>query len=108
MIDLKKYYKIWLLSNTNPKHIKDEIDNKCVFPHLVDGAIYSFDVGFRKPDKMIYQKSCEIVNVNPGECIFIDDLKENVKGAKKIGLNGLHYTKLEKLENDLKLLGLIK
>ena len=108
MIDLKKYYKIWLLSNTNSKHIKDELDNKYVFPHLVDGAIYSFDVGLRKPDELIYQKSCEKANVLPNECIFIDDLEENIKGAKKVGLHGLHYTEMENLQNDLKLLGLIK
>ena len=108
MIDLKKYYKIWLLSNTNPKHIKDELDNKYVFPHLVDGAIYSFDVGLRKPDELIYQKSCEKANVLPHECVFIDDLKENIKGAKKVGLHGLHFTEMQNLQNDLKLLGLIK
>ena len=108
MIDLKKYYKIWLLSNTNPKHIKDELDNKYVFPHLVDGAIYSFDVGLRKPDELIYQKSCEKANVLPNECVFIDDLKENIKGAKKVGLHGLHFTEMQNLQNDLKLLGLIK
>ena len=28
LLDLKKYYKVWLLSNTNPKHISDELDNK--------------------------------------------------------------------------------
>ena len=47
LLDLKKYYKVWLLSNTNPKHISDELDNKYVFPHLVDGAIYSYKVGLR-------------------------------------------------------------
>ena len=108
MIGLKKYYKIWLLSNTNPKHIKDELDNKYVFPHLVDGAIYSFDVGLRKPDELIYQKSCEKASVLPNECVFIDDLKENIKGAKKVGLHGLHFTEMQSLQNDLKLLGLIK
>ena len=54
LLDLKKYYKVWLLSNTNPKHISDELDNKYVFPHLVDGTIYSYKVGLRKPDKEIY------------------------------------------------------
>ena len=60
LLDLKKYYKVWLLSNTNPKHISDELDNKYVFPHLVDGTIYSYKVGLRKPDKEIYLKACEL------------------------------------------------
>ena len=108
MIDLKKYYKIWLLSNTNPKHIKDELDNKYVFPQLVDGAIYSYDVGIRKPDKSIYLKACELAKVNPVESVFIDDLIENIDGAKKVGIKGIHYTGIEKLNKSLKQLGIIK
>ena len=90
LLELKKYYKIWLLSNTNPKHIQDELDNKYVFPKLVDGAIYSYDVGLRKPDKSIYIKACELAKVNPVESVFIDDLIENIDGAKKVGINGIH------------------
>ncbi len=43
MKKLKNNYSIWLLSNTNPKHIKDEIDKRYKFPDLVDGSIFSFD-----------------------------------------------------------------
>ena len=106
--DLKKYYKVWLLSNTNPKHISDELDSKYVFPHLVDGAIYSYNVGLRKPNKEIYLKACELAEVKPKESVFIDDLSENIYGAKKVGLNGIHYKSIEILKNDLKLLGIIK
>ena len=105
LIELKKYYKIWLLSNTNPKHIQDELDNKYIFPKLVDGAIYSYDVGLRKPNKSIYIRACELANVNPAESVFIDDLIENIDGAKKIGINGIHFTGIEALSESLKELG---
>ena len=108
LLDLKKYYKVWLLSNTNPKHISDELDNKYVFPHLVDGAIYSYKVGLRKPDKEIYLKACELAEVKPKESVFIDDLSENISGAKKVGLNGIHYTGIVELNTSLKQLGLIR
>ena len=108
LLELKKYYKIWLLSNTNPKHIQDELDNKYVFPKLVDGAIYSYDVGLRKPDKSIYIKACELAKVNPAESVFIDDLIENIDGAKKVGIKGIHYKDIEKLNKSLKQLGIIK
>ena len=52
---LNKQYSIWLLSNTNPKHIQDEIEKRYLFPSLVNGAVYSFDVGVRKPEKEIYE-----------------------------------------------------
>ncbi len=108
LLELKKYYKVWLLSNTNPKHIQDELDNKFVFPHLVDGAIYSYEVGLRKPHKSIYIKACELAKVDPVESVFIDDLIENIDGAKKVGINGIHYTDMETLYKSLKQLGIIK
>jgi len=108
LLDLKKYYKVWLLSNTNPKHISDELDNKYVFPHLVDGAIYSYKVGLRKPDKEIYLKACELAEVKPKESVFIDDLSENISGAKKVGLKGIHYIGIVELNTRLKQLGLIR
>ena len=88
--------------------IQDELDNKYVFPKLVDGAIYSYDVGLRKPDKSIYIKACELAKVNPAESVFIDDLIENIDGAKKVGIKGIHYTDIEKLNKSLKQLGIIK
>jgi len=102
LIKLKKNYKIWLLSNTNPMHIKNEIEGKYVFQKLVDGAIYSYDVGYRKPEKEIYQIACDHAKVNPENCVFIDDLKDNIIVAKQAGLNGIHYRNTNDLLNELK------
>jgi putative hydrolase of the HAD superfamily len=38
----------------------------------------------------------------PGECLFIDDLPENVAGALAAGLHGLVYTDPERLVADLR------
>ena len=102
LIKLKKSYKIWLLSNTNSRHIKNDIQGNHVFPNLVDGAIYSSDVGYRKPEKKIYQLACEHAKVDPESCVFIDDLKDNIIGAKRAGLNGIHYRNTNDLLNELK------
>jgi putative hydrolase of the HAD superfamily len=88
---LKKNYSIWLLSNTNPKHINDEIEKNYLFPKLVDGAIYSFNIGHRKPQEEIYIKAAYMAKSDPIECLFIDDLYENVKSAKKIGFSSIHF-----------------
>ena len=79
---------------------------KYIFPKLVDGTIYSYDVGLRKPDESIYIRACELANVNPTESVFIDDLIENIDGAKKIGINGIHFTGIEALSESLKELGI--
>ncbi len=101
MKKLKVNYSIWLLSNTNPKHINDEIDKKYKFPKIVDGSIYSFDIGFRKPEKEIYIRAANIVDLNPEECLFIDDLSENIEAAKKVGFLGIHFKSYSQLKNHL-------
>ena len=99
---LKPYYSIWLLSNTNPKHIQDEIENKYEFPSLIDGAVYSFEVGKRKPSYDIYQIAIEMAGVKLHEALFIDDLPENIIAAKDIGITSLLFTTFEQLKIDLK------
>ena len=106
LIKLKKNYKIWLLSNTNPMHIKNEIESKYVFQKLVDGGIYSYDVGYRKPEKEIYHIACDSAEVNPENSIFIDDLEENIIGANKVGIKGIRYKNTIELLKELKRLNI--
>jgi len=102
LIRLKEHYKVWLLSNTNSRHIINEVENNFAFPNLVDGKIYSFQVGSRKPEKKIYEVACEKANVEPCRSIFIDDLELNIVGANKIGMHGIHYINTNQLNNELK------
>ena len=104
---LNKQYSIWLLSNTNPKHIQDEIEKRYLFPSLVNGAVYSFDVGVRKPEKEIYEIAMQRANANPQECLFIDDLLDNIQAAKQIGIEGIHFISSEQLKQELVHLGII-
>ena len=101
-------HSIWLLSNTNTQHIRDEIENRYLFPQLVDGAIYSFDAGYRKPDKEIYQYALRMAKTQPDQSLFIDDLEENILSAKAIGMHGIHFESTQKLEYDLIQIGLLK
>ena len=99
---LKSEYSIWLLSNTNPKHINDKIQERYIFPSLVDGYIYSYEAGSRKPSDDIYIYAAKKVNVKPANCIFIDDLIENVIAAKKNNFNAIHYKNHNNLILELK------
>ena len=102
---LSQSHSTWLLSNTNPKHIQDEIEKKYLFPSLVDGAIYSFNTRCRKPDRQIYDCLLESSQVDPEECIFIDDLMENVEAARLFGIHAIHYSNYNLLSKELKDLG---
>jgi len=106
--ELSGNYSIWLLSNTNPKHIRDEIEKRYTFPNLVSGAVYSFNVGLRKPHKEIYLTAAELADTQPANSIFIDDIAENIDAATEVGFTGIQYFTTEQLIEDLTQLGIMQ
>ena len=89
---LKQSYNVYLLSNTNPRHIKYEVPSRFSFQNNVTRAFYSFDLGCRKPDTAIYLKTLELAGVKPEESLLIDDVEENVEQARKLGFKTILYT----------------
>ncbi len=71
---------------------------------LFDETVISGDVGLHKPQPEIYLLACERLGVSPGDCVFVDDLRENVTGAEAVGMEAILHRdsaatvkKLEKL-----------
>jgi putative hydrolase of the HAD superfamily len=97
--NLRKKYKLYLLSNTNQTHI-DEI-NRYLIQDLKTGPLesyfdycyYSYQIQLRKPDPKIYQYILSDANLNPSECFFLDDKPENIDAAMKCGINSQLVTK---------------
>ncbi|MFK7918903.1 MAG: HAD-IA family hydrolase [Ilumatobacter sp.] len=52
------------------------------FDHVVESS----KVGVRKPEPRFYEIACELVGVEPAECVFLDDLGINLKPAKAMGM----------------------
>ncbi len=51
----------------------------------------------RKPDPAIYERTLEILQVEPQATIFVDDDPVNVDTAETLGINGVVYTDAEKV-----------
>lgn len=51
-----------------------------------DVIVESSKVGVRKPEPRFYEIACEMLNVTPGECVFLDDLGINLKPAAAMGM----------------------
>jgi len=51
-----------------------------------DAVIESSKVGVRKPEPRFYEIACELLGVQPGECVFLDDLGINLKPAAAMGM----------------------
>jgi putative hydrolase of the HAD superfamily len=53
---------------------------------LFDHVIESAKVGLRKPDPRIYQMMVESLDVDPKNCVYLDDLGVNLKPAREMGM----------------------
>jgi epoxide hydrolase-like predicted phosphatase len=56
---------------------------------LFDAVVISGEVGLHKPQPEIYALAAERIGVEPGDCVFVDDLRENVEGAERAGMIGV-------------------
>jgi epoxide hydrolase-like predicted phosphatase len=101
---LKNKYKLAILSNTGKKW--SEVRKKLFhMPIWFDVMVWSWEVGFIKPDERIYRYACDKLEVLPSECVFVDDQLENVEGARKAGMKAIHFQSPEQLEKELTSLG---
>jgi 2-haloacid dehalogenase len=71
------------------------------FLHWFEGIVVSGTEKTRKPYSEIYQITLDRFNIDPSEALFIDDNLRNIKGAKALGINGIHFSTPEELIKDL-------
>ena len=55
--------------------------------------VISGDVGYRKPDRKIYEILLQTVKAKPDNCIFVDDRCRNLIPAKKIGIKTIRFAR---------------
>lgn len=74
---------------------------------LFDVFVESAVEGVRKPDPRIYQIACERLGVEPGAAIFLDDIGQNLKSARALGMTTIKVVEPALAIKDLEqLLGL--
>ena len=67
-----------------PRHLR-----RGLIDELFDAVVISGDVGLHKPQPEIYLLACERLGVEPGDCVFVDDLRENCEGAEAVGMTAI-------------------
>jgi len=101
---LKQQYKTYIFTNTidaNDQYIFNKYKFKKYFLHIFKSHIDHI----YKPEVQSYLYVVNKIKAKPGECVFIDDLEENIFGAKKAGLKGIVYKNLSQLTHDLEKIG---
>jgi putative hydrolase of the HAD superfamily len=56
---------------------------------LFDAVVISGEVGLHKPQPEIFLLAAERLRVEPTDCVFVDDLRENVRGAEGVGMTAI-------------------
>jgi len=106
--ELKKSgYQVLVLSNF-PKKVYELFQNEMTFLQEVDGGILSYQDQVIKPDKEIYNLLMSRYQLNPQECVFLDDLKDNIKTAKELGMHTVLFTTKEEAQDELRKLNVPK
>lgn len=103
--ELKKKYRLFLLSNTNELHI-EWVFNYLQKTYGISGLsgyfekeYYSHLVGMRKPQAEIYERILSENGLTAEETLFIDDSEENIEGARKLKIHAYHLTSGETILN---------
>ena len=68
---------------------------------LFDAVIESSKAGVRKPDPRIYQMMCELLEVAPAACVYLDDLGVNCKPAAALGMTAIKVVSEAQALDDL-------
>ena len=87
----EKKYRLFLLSNTNALHIPHVskimgIDRFNRFKSSFEQFYLSHEIQLRKPNSEIYQFVLDKNGLRAEETFFVDDNKENIEAAKKMGI----------------------
>ncbi|MDR2955855.1 MAG: HAD family phosphatase [Prevotella sp.] len=100
--ELRKKYKVYLLSNTNPSIMgwamsKDFSPEGLPLNAFFDKCYLSFEIGHAKPEPEIFHYIIEDSGMIPEETLFLDDGKANVEMGQKLGFQTYQVDQTEDL-----------
>lgn len=98
--ELRKQYKIGLLSNASPGSIDKYFDRQ-ERTQFFDAFVVSCEVDLIKPWPEMYLFISDKLGVLPTEAIFIDDNSLNCDGARKVGMQAILYQGFNDLRREL-------
>jgi putative hydrolase of the HAD superfamily len=87
---LRPRYRTALLSNSFVGARTRE-QERYHFEEMTDLIIYSHEVGIAKPDRRIYELTCERLGVQPAQMIFLDDHERPLVAARELGIHAILF-----------------
>ncbi len=96
-------HRTGVLSNTNPWHWRWITAGRYaeILPGRFEQFVLSYEVGFLKPTRDIYEAAVQAAGVAAAEVFFVDDRPENVAAALEVGLDAVLFTTTDALADAL-------
>ena len=69
---------------------------------LLDGRIISSEEHIAKPSMAVYERVCQKYGLLAEECVFTDDIMENVEAARRFGMQGVCFKNAAQYEAELR------
>jgi len=99
----KGYQLACLTNNVGGSHASSErSDTIAAIMTRFDVIVESSKIGVRKPEPGFYEMACNLLGVEPDECVFLDDLGVNLKPAQAMGMQTIKVVAAEQAIADLR------
>ena len=98
----KKGHRIFVLSNTS-KVFYDLLEEQLSpIKELLDGFVLSCDIKAIKPDLAMFKEILDKYQLDPTNCVFLDDIEDNTMAAEKLGIKPYQVKKRSDVVDILK------
>lgn len=91
---------VWIVSDINPIHwraARTYLDQ----PPLtrLRGATLSFEIGVVKPAQAFFEHALQHSGARPDRVVYVDDRSINLEGARKVGIEGVLFDRLDRVRD---------
>jgi HAD superfamily hydrolase (TIGR01509 family) len=104
MLDLLrslKQHSIRVVILSDQTNWLDELEQQYHFSRFFEHVFNSYHIGKTKADPRLFEDVLGIMELSPGQALFIDDSIGHIQRAKSIGLHTIHYTEKEQFLKEM-------
>lgn len=89
------------LATSNSWSVVEKVFDKFAIENLFDSVTTGEEVSFKKPDPEIFLKTADKIQINPRNCLVIEDSASGIKAARKAGMKVVGIARNKKYYTDL-------
>jgi hypothetical protein len=81
--------------------VAERIEREVAWIERFDVRVWTYQLLVAKPDPRTYTRTLDLLGIEPGQALFLDDRLVNIEAARTLGIQGLVFSTVEKLRADL-------